>query len=61
MAPPHDIVITGVGAVCPIGIGKQAVWEALVQRRSGVQPLYLFNGADLPAPFGGVVAGFEPL
>jgi len=61
MAPPHDIVITGVGAVCPIGIGKQAVWEALVQRRSGVQPLYLFNGADLPAPFGGAVAGFDPL
>jgi 3-oxoacyl-[acyl-carrier-protein] synthase II len=61
MASPHDIVITGVGAVCPIGIGKQAVWQSLVERRSGVQPLYLFNGAALPAPFGGVVAGFDPL
>ncbi len=60
MASPHDIVITGAGAVCPIGTGKAAIGDALFSGRSGVRALHLFNGASLPMPFGGLVDDFEP-
>ena len=39
MSVSRDVVITGVGVVSPIGIGKDAFWSSLAQRRSGVQRL----------------------
>ena len=29
------VVITGVGLVCPLGSTKEALWQALVEGRSG--------------------------
>jgi 3-oxoacyl-[acyl-carrier-protein] synthase II len=60
MTSQHEIVITGVGMASPIGIGKQAFWHALCQRRSGIRRLDLFESPSLPPPFGGVVADFDP-
>ncbi len=55
-----QIVITGMGVVSPIGIGGEAVWASLRDRRSGVRDLGLFRGPDLPPPFGADVADFDP-
>ncbi|MBN2577611.1 MAG: beta-ketoacyl-[acyl-carrier-protein] synthase family protein [Pirellulales bacterium] len=55
-----DIVVTGLGIVSPIGIGAEAFWTALGQRRSGVRRLDLFTADDLPVPFGGAVVDFDP-
>jgi len=60
MAPNRDIVITGMGIVSPLGIGKAPFWAALCQGRSGIRRLDLFDEPDLPAPFGGEVADFDP-
>ncbi len=61
MAPKREeIVITGVGVVCPIGIGKKAFWASISEGRTGVRCLDLFQCDDLPAPFGAVVADFDP-
>ena len=60
MTIPQEIAITGVGVVCPIGIGTTAYWDSLSLGRSGVQHLHLYDGCtELPVPFGGAVADFD--
>ena len=59
MAPKRDIVITGVGVVSPIGIGKDPFWAALCEGRSGIRRLDLFDDPSLSAPIGGQVADFD--
>jgi len=39
------VVITGIGIVSPAGIGKEALWDALVQGRSCIAPIERLNGA----------------
>lgn len=56
----RDVVITGVGIVSPIGVGRDAVWEAVAAGKSGVRPLPHLASIGWLAPFGGEVAGFEP-
>jgi len=59
-SPPRQVVITGIGVVCPIGIGHEMFWKSVLAGRSGVALLSLFDGSTLPAPFGGQVTDFEP-
>jgi len=59
MADSVEVVITGVGVVSPIGIGKDAYWKAMLEGRSGVGPLTLPPGSDLPVRFGGEVKDFD--
>ena len=42
------VVITGVGVVSPIGIGKEAFWDSLKNGRSGVGALTFFDTTDYP-------------
>ena len=56
----REVVITGLGIVSPIGVGREAVWEAIVARRSGVRTLPQLAAAGWLAPFGGDVADFDP-
>ncbi|MCD4727844.1 MAG: 3-oxoacyl-ACP synthase, partial [Pirellulales bacterium] len=60
MALDRDIVITGVGVVSPIGIGKAPFWTSLVEGRSGIRRLDLHHDPTLAAPIGGAVADFDP-
>ena len=60
MPPSQDIVVTGVGVVSPIGIGKESFWTALCEGRSGVRRLPYFADPTLPPPFGGAVTDFDP-
>ncbi len=59
MADSVEVVITGVGVVSPIGIGKDAYWKSMLAGRSGVGPLTLPPGSDLPVRFGGEVKDFD--
>jgi 3-oxoacyl-[acyl-carrier-protein] synthase II len=56
----REVVITGVGVVSPIGVGREQVWESIVARRSGVRPLPELASAGWLAPFGGMVRDFDP-
>ncbi len=62
MASPQDIVVTGVGVVSPIGIGKEAFGTALSEGRSGIRRLPLFGDSEpaIRPPFGGEVRDFDP-
>jgi len=60
MALEREIVVTGAGVVCPIGLSLEALAESLREGRSGVRPLGLYEDSSLPRAFGGQVAGFDP-
>ncbi len=60
MMSKEEIVITGIGVVSPIGIGKDAVWTSLLEGCGGVREMDLFRHDDLPIPYGAQVVGFEP-
>jgi len=55
----REVVITGVGIVSPIGVGREAVWNAIQARQSGVRPLPQLAAAGWIAPFGGEIADFD--
>jgi 3-oxoacyl-[acyl-carrier-protein] synthase II len=54
------VVITGIGCISPIGIGKEEFWRSLREGRSGVGPISRFEAADLPVRIAAEVKGFDP-
>lgn len=54
------IVITGVGILCPNGIGKEEYWSALEAGKSGIKEVSLFEVADLNVRVAGEVKDFDP-
>ena len=54
------IVVTGLGVVCPVGIGLEAAWKNLVAGQSGIGPITLFDASTFPTRIAGEVRGFEP-
>jgi 3-oxoacyl-[acyl-carrier-protein] synthase II len=49
---PRRVVVTGIGVICPLGSTKEALWEGLSQRRSGVGPLSPGLAESVPIHFG---------
>src|SRR5215208_3702488 len=54
------IVVTGLGAVTPVGLTARETWEALLAGRSGVGEITSFDASHLPVRIAGEVKGFEP-
>lgn len=54
------VVVTGVGAVSPLGVGNAANWDALVSGTSGIGNITRFDASDLPVRIAGEVKGFDP-
>ncbi|KIE42414.1 MULTISPECIES: beta-ketoacyl-ACP synthase II [Geobacter] len=54
------VVVTGVGAVSPLGVGNAANWDALVSGTSGIGHITRFDASDLPVRIAGEVKGFDP-
>jgi 3-oxoacyl-[acyl-carrier-protein] synthase II len=55
------VVVTGIGPVSPVGIGRQPFWDALVAGKSGIKEVTLFDTTDFPVKIAGEIQGFEPL
>ena len=53
------VVITGMGCVTPIGIGRMAFWTALVRGESGVRKITSFDVSKSPVKIAAEVAGFN--
>ena len=49
------VVVTGMGAVTPLGIGVEHVWKRLLAGESGIGAIQSFDVADLPAKIAGQV------
>ncbi|MFM2310286.1 MAG: hypothetical protein RLY87_2408, partial [Chloroflexota bacterium] len=52
------VVITGVGAVTPLGNDIESTWQALIAGQSGVKPLTKFDGSDYAVRIAGEVRDF---
>lgn len=54
------VVVTGVGAVTPIGNTPAQYWEGLLSGRNGIAPITLFDASKHKCQIAGEVKGFEP-
>ncbi|MCX5668096.1 MAG: beta-ketoacyl-[acyl-carrier-protein] synthase family protein [Candidatus Omnitrophica bacterium] len=54
------VVVTGLGVVSSIGIGKDEFWKNLVAGKSGISEITTFDTSDYPAHKGGEVKNFDP-
>ncbi len=55
------VVITGLGAVAPNGIGTHTFWQNLINGVSGIAPITRFDASKHDAQIAGEVKGFDPL
>lgn len=54
------VVVTGMGAVSPLGLSVPELWQGIVEARSGVGPITLFDPAGFDTRFAAEVKGFDP-
>lgn len=55
-----DIVITGIGVVSSLGVGKEAFWESCGKARSGIKKITSFDTSSLRTNIAGHIDNFEP-
>ena len=60
MTEEREVVVTGIGAVTPFGVGVDALWDALISGRSAIKPISSFDAAPYPCRIAGEIADYEP-
>ena len=58
--PNSRVVVTGIGAVTPLGLSMAATWEGLIAGKSGIDYITLCDSTKLATKFAGEVKGFDP-
>jgi 3-oxoacyl-(acyl-carrier-protein) synthase len=61
MKDRSDIVVTGLGAVCPLGLDTESFWSATLSGVVATNPLVRFDTTTLSSQQGGEVQGFQTL
>lgn len=54
------VVITGMGALTPLGLSLDETWAGLVAGRSGITEITLFDASEMPIRIAGEVKDFDP-
>jgi len=54
------VVVTGLGAITPLGNDVASTWENLLRGRSGIAPITLFDASPFEVQIAGEVKGFQP-
>ena len=54
------VVVTGMGAVTPFGLSVDTLWDNLIEARSGVAPISIFDTSAQDVKFGGEIPNFKP-
>ena len=55
------VVITGIGAVTPIGLDAQSFWDSIKAGRHGIKMIDEFDTSDVPVKVAAMVKDFDPL
>lgn len=55
------VVVTGIGAVSPNGVGREAFWSATRQGHSGIRRIQSFDPSPFPVQIAGEIVDFDPL
>ncbi len=58
--PLHRVVITGMGAITPLGLTVEAYWQGLISGKSAIGPITRFDASKYPVKVAAEVKGFEP-
>jgi 3-oxoacyl-[acyl-carrier-protein] synthase II len=61
IAPKRKVVVTGIGAVTPIGLTVEEFWKNLLAGMSGAAPITYFDASDYDTKFACEVKGFDPM
>lgn len=61
MAKKNRVVIAGMGILAPNGTGLEEFWTSLLEGRSGIGPITLFDASELKSRIAGEVKNFDPL
>lgn len=56
----HKVVVTGLGAVTPIGVGLEEFWEGLKAGRNGISRITHFDPSDFRSQMAAEVNNFNP-
>jgi 3-oxoacyl-[acyl-carrier-protein] synthase II len=56
---PRRVVITGMGCVTPLGIGREAYWQALLAGKSGIRRIETFDPSSFPVQIAAEVPSFD--
>ncbi len=54
------VVVTGMGAVTPIGVGVKEYWQGLIEGRNGVDLITHFDASNFDTKFAAEVKNFKP-
>jgi 3-oxoacyl-[acyl-carrier-protein] synthase II len=54
------VVVTGIGALTPVGLTVQEFWSSLIQGKSGVDYITYFDTKDFATKFAAELKGFDP-
>ncbi|MCH6568022.1 MAG: beta-ketoacyl-[acyl-carrier-protein] synthase II, partial [Nitrospinae bacterium] len=54
------VVVTGLGAITPLGNTIEENWEGAIRGKSGLGPITRFDADDLPVRIAGEVKDFQP-
>ena len=60
MSQSRRVVVTGLGAVTPLGNNVADTWENMKNGKNGIGPITLFNTEKFKAKLGAEVKGFDP-
>jgi 3-oxoacyl-[acyl-carrier-protein] synthase II len=55
------VVVTGMGAITPVGNDVAATWRAIIDGKPGAAPITKFDASNFPVRFACEVKGFDPL
>ena len=55
------VVVTGLGALTPVGNSTEEYWAALLQGKSGIGPITKFDAKNRPTRIAGEIKNFDPL
>ena len=61
MSELRRVVVTGIGAVTPVGNDAKETWANLKAGKNGIAPISLFDTEKFKAKLAGEVRGFDPL
>ena len=58
---PRRVVVTGIGMLTPVGIGRERSWSAMLAGENGIGPVTLVDASDMASRVAGEVTDFDPL
>jgi len=56
----NRVVVTGLGAVTPIGVGVDAFWDALISGKNGIHRIARFDPSEFASQIAGEIRQFDP-